>query len=145
MFVATLLSIVRPTLRASRPAALAAARRALATRMGDGDSLPAGFREWREDDAPPALDADYAEAVFASSLLVQDPLSPKFSNVSGTAFRWAVVQTCFREALGRLHEALREALHARDAGGGAPRGGEGALLAALLDEGGGDAGPSVGA
>ena len=58
MFVATLLSIVRPTLRASRPAALAAARRALATRMGDGDSLPAGFREWREDDAPPALDAD---------------------------------------------------------------------------------------
>ena len=30
--------------------------------------------------------------VFASSLLVQDPLEPKFSNVTGVAFRWAVVQ-----------------------------------------------------
>jgi hypothetical protein len=70
------------------------------------------------------------EAVYGSSLLVQDPLSPKFSNVSGAAFRWGLVQRCFREALARLHEALEAA------GGGAHEalrvGDEWPLLAALL-------------
>ena len=50
----------------------------------------------------------YEEAVFASSLLVQDPLEPKFSNVTGVAFRWAVVQRLFRHALSRLQEGLEE-------------------------------------
>ena len=68
-------------------------------------------------------DALYEEAVYASSLLVQDPLSPKFSNVSQTAFRWGLVQSCFREALQRLQKALHEADKNVD---------DGVLLAALL-------------
>ena len=52
-------------------------------------------------------DARYEEAVYASSLLVQDPLSHNFSNISATTFRWSHVQRCFREALERLHGALR--------------------------------------
>ena len=61
--------------------------------------------------------------MYASSLLVQDPLSPKFSNVSQTAFRWGLVQSCFREALQRLQKALHEA---------DKNGDDGVLLAALL-------------
>lgn len=52
-------------------------------------------------------DARYEEAVYASSLLVQDPLSHRFSNISATAFRWGHVQRCFREALARLLDALQ--------------------------------------
>ena len=51
-------------------------------------------------------DALYEEAVFASSLLVQDPLEPKFSNVTGVTFRWGLVQRLFRQALQRLQGAL---------------------------------------
>ena len=76
------------------------------------------------------LDADYEEAVFATSLLVQDPLSPTFSNVSGAAFRWAHVQQTFREALHRVQNAL--AAGVMDAVAVGEEGTDGPLLAALL-------------
>ena len=92
-------------------------------------------------------DARYEEAVYASSLLVQDPLSHNFSNISATTFRWSHVQRCFREALERLHGALRatggvlptlEVRSSSPASGGsthgrAGRGANGLLLAALLE------------
>lgn len=85
---------------------------------GEGLAGDAAAASLAQDDA-----AAYEEAVFASSLLVQDPLSPKFSNVSGTAFRWALVQRTFRGALQRLQVALS---------GGS--GEQAKLLEALFDE-----------
>ena len=52
-------------------------------------------------------DDPYEEAVYAASLLVQDPISSQFANVSDSAFRWNHVQAVFRDALQRLQRALR--------------------------------------
>ena len=90
-------------------------------RVRRGKLLESTSSTGHQDDA----DAEYEASVYGSSLLVQDPLSHKFSNVSGTAFRWSLVQNCFREALQRLHNALQ-----RSSDGG----GEGLLLAALLED-----------
>ena len=51
-------------------------------------------------------DARYEEALYASSILVQDPLEAQFSNVGATTFRWGQVQRLFRDALHRLQAAI---------------------------------------
>ena len=55
----------------------------------------------------------YEEAVYAASLLVQDPMSGQFVNVSDSAFRWGHVQAVFRDALERLQRAVRLLLRRR--------------------------------
>ena len=94
----------------------------LRPRLASRSQLAASSRALGESVARSEPDAGLhaeavAEAVYASSVLVQDPLSPKFANVSQAAFRWTHVQRCFRAALHRLHEALRVHSEACDEAG----------------------------
>ena len=107
-----------------------ATRRLQAKRVRRGDLLSgAGDAPAESADAASTAStaSEYEEAVYSSSLLVQDPLEARFSNVSDSAFRWSHVQALFSAALERVQSAL-----GAKAGEDAEYG-QGALLVALLD------------